>query len=245
VISTPVDLPRFRDLLGDGSQWGLRFAFAEQPRPEGLAQAFVIGREFVGKDRVCMVLGDNIFFGHGLTDFLHRAAERTTGATVFGYWVRRPERYGVVAFDAEDRPVAIEEKPRRAPSHWAVTGLYFYDNRVLEIAAGLEPSPRGELEITDVNRAYLERGELAVERLGRGIAWLDTGTHESLLQAAHFIQVIQERQGLRVACVEEIAWRMGYISKAQVERLARPLEKNDYGRYLLGLLASGGPPDEG
>jgi glucose-1-phosphate thymidylyltransferase len=245
VISTPVDLPRFRDLLGDGSQWGLRFAFAEQPRPEGLAQAFVIGREFVGKDRVCMVLGDNIFFGHGLTDFLHRAAERTAGATVFGYWVRHPERYGVVAFDAEDRPVAIEEKPRRAPSHWAVTGLYFYDNRVLEIAAGLEPSPRGELEITDVNRAYLERGELAVERLGRGIAWLDTGTHESLLQAAHFIQVIQERQGLRVACVEEIAWRMGYISKAQVERLARPLEKNDYGRYLLGLLASGGPPDEG
>jgi len=245
IISTPVDLPRFQDLLGDGSQWGLRFAYAEQPRPEGLAQAFLIGRDFVGKDRVCMILGDNIFFGHGLPEFLNRAARRATGATVFGYWVRDPERYGVVAFDPEERPAGIEEKPQKAPSNWAVTGLYFYDNRVLEIAAGLEPSPRGELEITDVNRAYLERGELAVERLGRGIAWLDTGTHESLLQAAHFIQVIQERQGLRVACVEEIAWRMGYIDDAQVERLARPLEKNDYGRYLLGLLRDGGPPDEG
>ena len=245
VISTPVDLPRFQDLLQDGSQWGLRFAYAEQPRPEGLAQAFLIGRDFVGADRVCMVLGDNIFFGHGLPGFLNRAARRTTGATVFGYWVRDPERYGVVAFDPKERPVGIEEKPVRAPSNWAVTGLYFYDNRVLEIAAGLEPSPRGELEITDLNRAYLERGELAVEKLGRGIAWLDTGTHESLLQAAHFIQVIQERQGLRVACVEEIAWRMGYIDDEQVERLARPLEKNDYGRYLLGLLRDGGPPDEG
>jgi glucose-1-phosphate thymidylyltransferase len=245
VISTPVDLPRFQDLLQDGSQWGLRFAYAEQPRPEGLAQAFLIGRDFVGEDRVCMVLGDNIFFGHGLPEFLNRAARRTTGATVFGYWVRDPERYGVVAFDPKERPVGIQEKPARAPSNWAVTGLYFYDNRVLEIAAGLEPSPRGELEITDVNRAYLERGELAVEKLGRGIAWLDTGTHESLLQAAHFIQVIQERQGLRVACVEEIAWRMGYIDDEQVERLARPLEKNDYGRYLLGLLRDGGPPDEG
>ncbi len=245
IISTPVDLPRFQDLLRDGSQWGLRFAYAEQPRPEGLAQAFLIGREFVGEDRVCMVLGDNIFFGHGLPEFLNRAARRATGATVFGYWVRDPERYGVVAFDPEERPVGIEEKPQKAPSNWAVTGLYFYDNRVLEIAAGLEPSPRGELEITDVNRAYLERGELAVERLGRGIAWLDTGTHESLLQAAHFIQVIQERQGLRVACVEEIAWRMGYIDDEQAERLARPLGKNDYGRYLLGLLRDGGPPDEG
>jgi len=245
IISTPVDLPRFQDLLQDGSQWGVRFAYAEQPRPEGLAQAFVIGREFVGEDRVCMVLGDNIFFGHGLPELLNRAARRTTGATVFGYWVRDPERYGVMAFDPEERPVAIEEKPQKAPSNWAVTGLYFYDNRVLEIAAGLEPSPRGELEITDVNRAYLERGELAVEKLGRGIAWLDTGTHESLLQAAHFIQVIQERQGLRVACVEEIAWRMGYIDDVQVERLARPLEKNDYGRYLQGLLRDGGPPDEG
>lgn len=244
VISTPVDLPRFRDLLQDGSQWGLRFAYAEQPRPEGLAQAFIIGREFVGTDSVCMILGDNIFFGHGLPEFLKRAASRKSGATVFAYWVSDPERYGVMAFDSNDLPTGIEEKPDHPPSNWAVTGLYFYDNRVLDIAAGLKPSARGELEITDANRIYLESRDLAVERLGRGIAWLDTGTHESLLQAAQFIQVIQERQGLHVACVEEIAYRMGYINAEQVERLARPLAKNEYGRYLLGLLKTGGPPDE-
>ncbi len=244
VISTPFDLPRFRDLLQDGSQWGLRFAYAEQPRPEGLAQAFIIGREFVGTDSVCMILGDNIFFGHGLPEFLKRAASRKTGATVFTYWVSDPERYGVMAFDSNDLPTGIEEKPDYPPSNWAVTGLYFYDNRVLDIATGLKPSARGELEITDVNRIYLETWGLAVEKLGRGIAWLDTGTHESLLQAAHFIQVIQERQGLHVACVEEIAYRMGYINAEQVERLARPLAKNEYGQYLLGLLKIGGRPDE-
>jgi len=244
IISTPVDLPRFHDLLQDGSQWGLDFHFAEQPRPEGLAQAFVIGRDFVGRDAVCMILGDNIFFGHGLPEGLKRAAARTNAATVFAYWVSDPQRYGVLAFDESDRPVGIEEKPVRPPSNWAVTGLYFYDNRVLDIAAELRPSPRGELEITDVNRIYLESGDLAVERLGRGIAWLDTGTHESLLQASQFIQVIQERQGLHVACVEEIAYRTGTIDAAQLERLARPLSKNNYGRYLLSLLESGAPPNE-
>ena len=244
IISTPVDLPRFHDLLQDGSQWGLDFHFAEQPRPEGLAQAFVIGRDFVGRDAVCMILGDNIFFGHGLPEGLKRAAARTNAATVFAYWVSDPQRYGVLAFDESDRPVGIEEKPVRPPSNWAVTGLYFYDNRVLDIAAELRPSPRGELEITDVNRIYLESGDLAVERLGRGIAWLDTGTHESLLQASQFIQVIQERQGLHVACVEEIAYRTGTIDAAQLERLARPLCKNNYGRYLLSLLESGAPPNE-
>ena len=244
IISTPVDLPRFHDLLQDGSQWGLNFHFAEQPRPEGLAQAFIIGRDFVGRDAVCMILGDNIFFGHGLPEGLKRAASRTNGATVFAYWVSDPQRYGVLAFDESDRPAGIEEKPVRPPSNWAVTGLYFYDNRVLDIAAELRPSARGELEITDVNRVYLESGDLAVEKLGRGIAWLDTGTHESLLQASQFIQVIQERQGLHVACVEEIAYRTGTIDAAQLERLARPLSKNDYGRYLLSLLEIGAPPDE-
>ncbi len=244
IISTPVDLPRFHDLLQDGSQWGLDFHFAEQPRPEGLAQAFIIGRDFVGRDAVCMILGDNIFFGHGLPEGLKRAASRTKGATVFAYWVSDPQRYGVLAFDESDRPAGIEEKPVRPPSNWAVTGLYFYDNRVLDIAAELRPSARGELEITDVNRVYLESGDLAVEKLGRGIAWLDTGTHESLLQASQFIQVIQERQGLHVACVEEIAYRTGTIDSAQLERLARPLSKNDYGRYLLSLLEIGASPDE-
>ncbi len=244
IISTPVDLPRFHDLLQDGSQWGLDFHFAEQPRPEGLAQAFIIGRDFVGSDGVCMILGDNIFFGHGLPEGLKRASARTNGATVFAYWVSDPQRYGVLAFDESDRPVGIEEKPVRPPSNWAVTGLYFYDNRVLDIAAELRPSARGELEITDVNRVYLEGGDLAVEKLGRGIAWLDTGTHESLLQASQFIQVIQERQGLHVACVEEIAYRTGAIDATQLERLARPLSKNHYGRYLLSLLESGAPPDE-
>lgn len=239
VISTPQDLPLFEDLLGDGDQWGLRFHYREQPRPEGLAQAFIIGREFVGRDRVCMVLGDNIFYGHGLPEKLKHAVKRERGATVFGYWVKDPERYGVVAFDDAGRALGIEEKPRKPRSHWAVTGLYFYDNRVLDIAAGLKPSARGELEITDVNRIYLEMGELHVEKLGRGIAWLDTGTHQSLMQASNFIQVIEERQGLKVACVEEIAFRMGYIDADRLETLARSLMQNGYGRYLMNLLEKG------
>ena len=236
IISTPEDLPRFRVLLQDGSQWGLAFSYAEQPRPEGLAQAFVIGRDFVGSGNVCMILGDNIFYGHGLPDRLRAAASQAAGATVFGYWVREPQRYGVVTFGADGRAREIEEKPREPRSNWAVTGLYFYDNLVLDIAAGLTPSARGELEITDVNRAYLRLGTLRVERLGRGIAWLDTGTHETLMQAANFIETIEERQGLKVSCVEEIAYRMGYIDAEQVERLARPLIKNGYGQYLLDML---------
>ena len=236
VISTPQDLPLFRDLLGDGSQWGLSFDYAEQPRPEGIAQAFLIGREFVGRDQVCLILGDNIFYGHGLPDKLCLAAAQKEGATIFGYWVENPERYGVVAFDSENRALDIVEKPKEPTSNWAVTGLYFYDNRVLEIAAGLEPSARGELEITDVNRAYLKMKALRVEKLGRGIAWLDTGTHETLMQAANFIETIEERQGLKVACVEEIAFRMGYIDAAQLETLARPLLSNGYGQYLLDII---------
>jgi glucose-1-phosphate thymidylyltransferase len=236
VISTPEDLPRFRELLGDGSQWGLTFAYEEQPRPEGLAQAFIIGRDFVGEDGVCLILGDNIFYGHGLPDKLLKASSKKEGATVFGYWVKDPERYGVVAFDKQGRAVDIEEKPAHPRSNYAVTGLYFYDNRVLDIAACLKPSQRGELEITDVNRAYLEMEALYVEKLGRGIAWLDTGTHESLMQAANFIRVIEERQGLKISCVEEVAYRLGYINAAQLEKLARPLMKNGYGQYLLSIL---------
>jgi glucose-1-phosphate thymidylyltransferase len=236
VISTPEDLPRFRALLQEGSQWGLSFSYAEQPRPEGLAQAFIIGRDFVGSGNVCMILGDNIFYGHGLPDKLRAAASRQEGATVFGYWVKQPQRYGVVTFGPDGQAVDIEEKPAAPRSNWAVTGLYFYDNRVSDIAAGLAPSARGELEITDVNRAYLRLGALRVERLGRGIAWLDTGTHETLMQAANFIETIEERQGLKVSCIEEIAYRMGYIDAEQVERLARPLVKNGYGQYLLDML---------
>jgi len=236
VISTPQDLPLFRDLLGDGSQWGLSFDYAEQPRPEGIAQAFLIGREFVGRDRVCLILGDNIFYGHGLPDKLRLAAAQKEGATIFGYWVKNPERYGVVTFDSKGGAVDIEEKPLQPKSNYAVTGLYFYDHRVLEIAAGLEPSARGELEITDVNRAYLEMKALRVEKLGRGIAWLDTGTHETLMQAANFIETIEERQGLKVACVEEIAFRMGYIDAGQLETLAQPLLSNGYGQYLLDII---------
>ena len=236
VISTPQDLPLFRDLLGDGSQWGLSFDYAEQPRPEGIAQAFLIGREFIGRDQVCLILGDNIFYGHGLPDKLRQAAAQKEGATIFGYWVKNPKRYGVVTFDSENRALDIVEKPKEPTSNWAVTGLYFYDNRVLEIAAGLEPSARGELEITDVNRAYLKMKALRVEKLGRGIAWLDTGTHETLMQAANFIETIEERQGLKVACVEEIAFRMGYIDAAQLETLARPLLSNGYGQYLLDII---------
>jgi glucose-1-phosphate thymidylyltransferase len=236
IVSTPEDLPRFQTLLQDGSQWGLSFSYAEQPRPEGLAQAFIIGRSFVGADNVCMILGDNIFYGHGLPDKLRAAASRQEGATVFGYWVKQPQRYGVVTFGADGQAVDIEEKPAAPRSNWAVTGLYFYDNRVADIAAGITPSARGELEITDVNRAYLRLGALRVEKLGRGIAWLDTGTHETLMQAANFIETIEERQGLKVSCVEEIAYRMGYINAEQVERLARPLIKNGYGQYLLDML---------
>ena len=236
VISTPQDLPLFRELLGDGSQWGLSFAYSEQPRPEGIAQAFIIGRDFVGTDRVCLILGDNIFYGHGLPDKLRKAVSREKRATIFGYWVKKPQRYGVVTFDSEGRAVDIVEKPKEPKSNWAVTGLYFYDNRVVDIAAELTPSDRGELEITDVNSAYLRMKALMVEKLGRGIAWLDTGTHETLMQAANFIETIEERQGLKIACIEEIAYRMGYISSDQLEKLARPLIKNGYGQYLMDLL---------
>lgn len=236
IVSTPRDLSNFVNLLGDGSQWGLSLSYAEQPRPEGLAQAFIIGREFVGQDTVCLILGDNIFYGHGLPRYIKPATTRHDAATVFGYWVLDPQRYGVVSFNRSGQATDIEEKPKAPKSHWAVTGLYFYDNRVVDIAAGLKPSLRGELEITDVNKAYLDMGDLYVEKLGRGIAWLDTGTHESLLQASAFIGTIEERQGLKVACLEEIAFRMGYIDGEQVQRLAQPLTKNGYGQYLLNLL---------
>ena len=236
MISSPQDLPLFRELLGDGSQWGLSFGYAEQPRPEGIAQAFIIGRDFVGSDRVCLILGDNIFYGHGFPDKLHNAVSQKERATIFGYWVKNPQRYGVVTFDADDRVIDIVEKPREPKSNWAVTGLYFYDNRVLDIAAELKPSDRGELEITDVNSAYLKMQALRVDKLGRGIAWLDTGTPETLMQAANFIETIEERQGLKIACIEEIAYRMGYIDGDQLERLARPLIKNGYGQYLIDIL---------
>ncbi len=237
IISTPTDLPNFRNLLGDGSQWGLSFDYAEQPRPEGLAQAFTIGRDFVGSGDVCLILGDNIFYGHGLPEQLKKATAAQRGATIFGYWVKDPERYGVVTFDEAGHAIDIVEKPENPKSNWAVTGLYYYDNRVLDIAKNLKPSQRGELEITDVNRAYLELNDLYVEKLGRGIAWLDTGTHESLMQASNFIETIEERQGLRVACIDEIAYKMGYIDAAQVETLAESLKKNGYGKYLLDMLA--------
>ncbi len=236
IISTPHDLPLFKQLLGDGTQWGVSFAYAEQPRPEGLAQAFVIGRDFVGDGNVCLILGDNIFYGYGFSGQLKNARTRESGATVFGYWVKDPQRYGVVRFDDAGKAVEIVEKPENPSTNYAVTGLYFYDNRVLDIAADLKPSPRGELEITDVNMVYLEMEALQVERLGRGTAWLDTGTHETLIQAGRFIETIEARQGLKIACVEEIAYRMKYIDDAQLEALARPLAKNSYGQYLLDLL---------
>lgn len=237
VISTPEDLPKFETLMGDGHQWGLSFSYAVQPRPEGIAQAFVIGRSFIGNDRVSLILGDNIFYGHGLPEKMAAAEQRKQGATVFGYWVKNPHHYGVVAFDPEGKAVDIQEKPEEPPSNWAVTGLYFYDQQVVDIAAQLRPSDRGELEITDVNRSYLARQQLYVEKLGRGIAWLDTGTHESMMRAGSFIEVIEQRQGLKVACVEEIAFYMGYIDAEQVLQLARPLRNNGYGQYLIDMIA--------
>ncbi|MGZ5381278.1 MAG: glucose-1-phosphate thymidylyltransferase RfbA [Thermoanaerobaculia bacterium] len=238
VITTPEDQTGFMRLLGDGGQFGIRISYATQPNPEGLAQAFLIGRSFVGEDAVALALGDNLFYGHGLPEMLQRAASRAAGATVFAYRVLDPERYGVVEFDGKGRAIGLEEKPKEPRSSYAVTGLYFYDNRVLDIARALKPSPRGELEITDVNRAYLETGDLHVELLGRGMAWLDTGTHEALLQASNFIQAIEARQGLKIACPEEIAHKAGWISTADVARLAVQM-KSDYGRYLLQMLEDG------
>jgi glucose-1-phosphate thymidylyltransferase len=240
VISTPHDLPLFEELLGDGSRWGVNFSYAEQPRPEGLAQAFIIGREFVGADNVSLVLGDNIFYGQGFGKLLERAVSREEGATVFGYYVRDPERYGVVEFDGDGTVLSIEEKPKSPRSHYAVTGLYFYDNQILDIAASLVPSGRGELEITDANLAYLERENLRVEVMGRGMAWLDAGTHESLMQSASFIETLELRQGLKIGCPEEIAYHRGYIDAEQLERLALTMSKNSYGQYLLELLRSPG-----
>ncbi|MGK5017070.1 glucose-1-phosphate thymidylyltransferase RfbA [Janthinobacterium sp. HLS12-2] len=236
IISTPQDTPRFQELLGDGSQWGIRLTYAVQPSPDGLAQAFIIGKEFVGNAPSALILGDNIYYGHDFEIQLRKASARTSGSTVFAYHVHDPQRYGVVDFDDQRRAVSIEEKPLKPKSNYAVTGLYFYDSQVCDIAAGIIPSARGELEITDVNRAYLERGQLNVELMGRGMAWLDTGTHESLLEASQFIATIENRQGLKVACPEEIAYRKGYIDGAKLEQLARPLKKNAYGQYLLRLL---------
>ena len=236
IISTPQDLPRFKDMLGDGSELGISLSYAEQPSPDGLAQAFIIGEEFIGDDNVALILGDNIYHGNGLTKMLQRAAAKEKGATVFGYQVKDPERFGVVEFDDNMNAISIEEKPEVPKSNFAVTGLYFYDNDVVEIAKNIKPSPRGELEITDVNKAYLERGDLSVELMGRGFAWLDTGTHESLLEAAQYIETVQRLQNVQVANLEEIAYRMGYISKEQVYELAQPLKKNEYGQYLLRLI---------
>jgi glucose-1-phosphate thymidylyltransferase len=236
IITTPEDADQFQRLLKDGSQWGINISYAVQPNPEGLAQAFIIGKDFVGGDTVSLVLGDNIFFGHSLPEMLTHAAQVKDGATVFGYYVKDPERYGVVEFNDKNEALSIAEKPEKPKSNYAVTGLYFYDNDVLEIAKNIKPSPRGELEITDVNRVYLENGKLNVELMGRGFAWLDTGTHQSLVDATLFIKTIEDRQGLKIGCIEEIAYRNGFIDAGQVERLAEPMRKNNYGQYLLGLL---------
>ncbi len=236
IITTPHDQAAFRHLLGDGAQWGIDISYAVQPKPEGLAQAFLIGAEFIGQACVTLILGDNIFYGHGMPEQLQAASRRAHGAEVFAYYVQDPERYGVVDFDTSGRALSIEEKPARPKSHYAVTGLYFYDNEVIDIARTIAPSPRGELEITDVNNAYLARGALNVQILGRGTAWLDTGTHDALLDAAHFIRVVEERQGLKIACPEEIAWRLGLIGSEDLERLAQPLKKSGYGQYLLKIL---------
>jgi glucose-1-phosphate thymidylyltransferase len=236
VISTPEAIPAFRVMLGDGSQWGMTFTYAEQAEPRGLADAFIVGREFIGSEPVCLILGDNIFFGHNLPDQLRAAAQLTDGAIVFAYPVKDPERYGVVEFDEKGLAISIEEKPKQPRSHYAVPGIYFYDNEVVEIAANLAPSPRGELEITDLNCVYLEKGKLKVEVIGRGVAWLDAGTHEALLQAGSFVQVVEDRQGMMISCPEEIAYRLGYISKEQLGRLAESLKSNEYGAYLLRLL---------
>ena len=235
VISTPVDLPQYQNLLGDGSQFGVRFTYAQQPSPDGLAQAFIIGEEFIGDDPVCLILGDNIFHGQHFSDQLRGAAERPSGATVFGYWVKDPERFGVIDFDSEGRALSIEEKPLKPKSHYAVTGLYFYDNDVIKIAKAVKPSPRGELEITDVNNAYLKRGDLHVERFGRGFAWLDTGTHDSLLEASQYVQTIEHRQGLKVACLEEIAYENGWIDRDHLLERAKYFDKTGYGQYLYSL----------
>ncbi len=235
IISTPHDLPNFEKLLGDGSQFGVRFSYVEQPSPDGLAQAFILGEDFIGDDSVCLILGDNIFHGQHFTEKLQRAAHHPQGATVFGYWVSDPERFGVVEFDAQGKAISIEEKPSQPKSPYAVTGLYFYDNSVVEIAKAVQPSPRGELEITDVNKAYLKRGDLRVEKLGRGFAWLDTGTHDSLLEASHYVQTIEARQGLKVACLEEIAYQHGWISREQLLSQANALGKTGYGQYLKRL----------
>jgi len=236
IISTPKDLPLFQQLLGDGSQWGLKFSYVEQPRPEGLAQAFILGEEFIGDQPVCLILGDNIFYGHGLPELLRQAAQLRSGGLVFGYQVKDPQRYGVIEFDAHGRAISLEEKPQFPKSRYAVPGIYFYDHHVVEFAKQLKPSARGELEITDLNLIYLRQGKLRVEILGRGYAWLDTGTHESLHQAANFVQTIEERQGLKFACIEEIAYRLGYINADQVKALAAPLAKSSYGKYLLQVV---------
>ena len=239
LITTPTDVSRYREVLGDGSQWGIRIAYAEQPRPEGLAQAFIIGRRFLAGSPAALVLGDNLFFGHGLSERLQRAAETVEGATIFAYRVEDPERYGVIEFDSAGRPLSIEEKPKKPRSNWAATGLYFYDRHVVDVAAEVRPSARGELEITDVNRHYLAAGKLNAERLGRGFAWLDTGTHESLLEAADFVRIMERRQGLKIACVEEIAFLRGFIDAEQVLRLAGGLKGTDYGRYLEHVAREG------
>ncbi len=236
IITTPHDAPLFRNMLQDGADWGVNLQYAEQPHPNGLAEAFIIGREFVGNDHVCLVLGDNIFYGHGLPEMLKRANERAVGATVFGYYVQDPERYGVVAFDEDGKASSLEEKPEQPKSNYAVTGLYFYDNDVLDIAAAVKPSLRGEIEITDVNLAYLKRGDLHVEMMGRGFAWLDAGTHESLVESGLFIRALEQRQGLRIACPEEISWRNGWIDDAKLAEQAEKLAKSGYGQYLMGLL---------